>query len=681
MSPIVVEGSGSGGATEALEQLVLDGLNLAYGDNWTLENNIQAAPPKKRMEWAQAADLDGAWLVRDPLFENREITLRLRVNQQANMDVALQILSELVGKLEECEREPDGLPLEWTPTEASETITFYVLSGEIEEMPVSWNGDDVGWFIRSPVVTVKLICKPFGYGEEVTVGSTSSSAPLATLTIANVKGDVPAEGRLLVTDASSQNRRFVEWGLEQRQYDSSTSLLLDASGLATGSGFSGTLGSGSGTYGGNEIFSYLYRQQRAAVCGTGNQGHTGTFRVKARVNATLYTQVRIVYQSGDGPLAANPYATSQFESTWEELDLGLITITPSELGTHRWTGRIEAFNPSLSGGIHLDYLILIPAGEGYGKARAAYRYQPGVVGGFDDFTSTTAGNALGTRTAVLGGNWATSGSTTDFAFSDFGGYENSEALTRNTGDSGDGRFAILGSTNYTNVEGNTFVSFGFRESTGAEAEGGVVVRWTDANNHLRAWLNPQSDLFVVEQMLSGSQTTLASTPITVTSDVLYAVKLVAFATGRVLGQVWLGGAVVAEIETRSTTLATGGTLATGKFGIRDYGVTGTPPTRFYDYPNVSTPQAEPIALYSGRQLEFRHDGAIRQDSTGTYWGQTPAYRGSRFLIPPAGDTNRTSRIAVKAHRNDIEAAPDDTLGDSIQVSGFYTPRYLTPPGV
>jgi hypothetical protein len=54
-----------------------------------------------------------------------------------------------------------------------------------------------------------------------------------------VTGDVPALGRLIVTDTATQSRRHVEWGLEgPLTYNSATSLLVDSDNMVT-TGFAG----------------------------------------------------------------------------------------------------------------------------------------------------------------------------------------------------------------------------------------------------------------------------------------------------------------------------------------------------------------------------------------------------------------------------------------------------------
>lgn len=207
-------------------------------------------PPNKRQEWAQGADIDGALLVRDPLFDNREITLRLRVAQQATMDDALTQISLISKKLEEAEQQPDGLPLIWQPAGSTKRVTFYVLSGVVEGLPITLSGDDAGWFLRAPVVMLKLQCKPFWHGADITSSTTSAATPFVTTTITSVPGDVPALGRLLVTDAATQNRRYIEAGLQWRYYDAATSLIQLASGaggLVT-SGFSGVATTRTGAY-------------------------------------------------------------------------------------------------------------------------------------------------------------------------------------------------------------------------------------------------------------------------------------------------------------------------------------------------------------------------------------------------------------------------------------------------
>jgi hypothetical protein len=402
----------------ARESLILDGVELNDLTSDYVLRSIDFPVPKKRYEWVTGADADGAWLVRDPLFENRTIPMSLRVAQQATMDQALAKIAVLVGKLEEAEQQPDGLPLVWTPANSTKSITFHVLTGEVDGIPVTRDGADRGWLRNYPIVNLTLTCRPFGYGALVSAAaSASGSTPLITVDVASVAGDVPAEGTIVVTDLASKSRRDALWGLEQRYYTpggGAAPLTLAAGSLVT-TGFAGTAGTLAGAYLSNVITASA-ADQPTAICGTGNQPHIGTYRVRARVQAgSVAARFRLAWQDGDGPFSTNPPIAVPAAGGWCEIDLGPITIEPSALGAQRWTGRVEAYTTDgAAQTVYVNLLELIPAGEGYGRARAAYAYKSGVVVAREDFSGFTSGNLNG-RTAPAGGAWATAGDATDFA--------------------------------------------------------------------------------------------------------------------------------------------------------------------------------------------------------------------------------------------------------------------------
>jgi len=173
----------------ANEGLVLGGLDLDDDTNYILEG-LDLGNPSKRPEWASAADADGALLVRDPLCDNRVITARIRIKPQATITAALDKIAAVSKKIEEAEQQTDGLDLVWTPaTTTTKALTFYVLSEQIDPLPVQVVGQDAGYFVAAPVITVKLTCKPFGYEAEVLYGtSTTSSDILPTLVVSACSG-------------------------------------------------------------------------------------------------------------------------------------------------------------------------------------------------------------------------------------------------------------------------------------------------------------------------------------------------------------------------------------------------------------------------------------------------------------------------------------------------------------
>lgn len=394
------------------------------------------------------------------------------------------------------------------------------------------------------------------------------------------------------------------------------------------------------------------------------------------------TKVRLVYQVGDGPWLANewqdmPVVSDSSFTIYGEVDLGPLTVPAVVTGTQRWRSRVEAYTVG-GGEVYCDYMTLVPTSGGYGKARAPISNAAGLVSGYDNFTGTTAGNNLNGRTATLGGIWATSGVATDFQFADlFGG----EQLVRATMSEATRRYAILGTVSYTDVRVQQLQYMGRVETAGV-VDQGIVARWTDASNHARAYIerlfSPSGWLLKIDLVVAGVVTSLASLDVegVVVAGKTHGLRVTAYASGRVIAEILdqAGSAVLETLESSSTVLATAGALASGKSGLFDMNTTTTAVSRQYDEFSSSVPPAEPVVVYSGRNMQIRYDDTIRQDSTGTYVGRPPSYRGSRFVIPPG-----TSRVLAKARRTDIEAAVDTNTLDSTQIQVVATPRGLAVP--
>ena len=211
-----------------------------------------------------------------------------------------------------------------------------------------------------------------------------SAEPVVGLEIRDVAGHVSAEGRLVLTEASTTPKtwRHVEWGRESKDYDPLLGwpYLLDSDALDT-STFAGSQSAGfPGAFdpdgaGNNVVLSGGLSQTVAVtICGTGGLQHLGTFKVKCRVSGTAGVRVRFKRQVGDGQFEENrwsdPLPTSAF-GTFFEIDLGTITIErQTGSGVQSWKGELDAISPDTEGGtIVVDYLTIIPV-EAYGKARA-----------------------------------------------------------------------------------------------------------------------------------------------------------------------------------------------------------------------------------------------------------------------------------------------------------------------
>ena len=303
---------------------------------------LTMAPATRRPEWSSNGDTDGDELVREPYYDDRSL---LDAAPRRHVDGRLVIaIGQLEGKLQEAIKLAagggQGIAFEWTPAGASTALNGYMTLAEIMDVPIDRRRDGS---TSRPTVNVAHL-QPFLYGTEITAGSATTTNPVGTLTVGSVAGDVAAEARLVITDGSSEARRWVEWGLESFYFNASAPapLFLDSASLVT-SGFAGAGTAISGAFGGSAIAASLLSQP-TAVCSTGAQPHIGTYRVKGRVwTASTAEYWRLTWQEADGPfsrtLGRQPVAGSAFS----ELDFGLVTIEPVEAGAQTWTGRFEAY--------------------------------------------------------------------------------------------------------------------------------------------------------------------------------------------------------------------------------------------------------------------------------------------------------------------------------------------------
>lgn len=650
----------------ALDGYVLNGTSLNDETNYGIEA-MDAPPPVKRPEWAQAADSDGSSLIRTPLYENRTITLTLRVGPQASMNAALEKIGALNDLLQECEKNPDGSPLVYTPATGTKKYTLYVLTAQITAVPTVNEGNSAGFYVFAPQLTVVLTCKPFAYGTEEEVAAAKSiETGLSTvvLTIPTMAGDVPAEGRLVVKDTSGPGRRFVEWGLEQRYYNASTSLILDSEDMTVVSGAQSTLLNAEGAYkragATNGTVALALVPEPVISCTTGNLKHVGTFRVKGRVRATLGSEstienvyVRLSYQDGEGPFRANTWQTPPLGNEFAEVDLGTITLTEKVTGTQKWSGQLEAYstNKAATDTLHIDYLTFIPCEEGYGKARGV-RSSVGSTVAFDNLTTGTLSGALSGRTSPLGGAWVTGGGAADFAVE-------AGAITRASATE---RVGLLGSA-FTNMR--TTVTFPALKVGGNLARGAIVRAGSETSYAVGLYKTP-GELSIAK--VSGGKTPFAtrSVPIGLIAEAL---------SLTVIGSTYY--LVLYTTTGNYELVGTNVSFTSGKGGIYDSSAS----TELHKYTGISIVKLPPtpFCIQPSHAMEVRSDSTIAEDPTGTFSGPVQEYRGQRFYVPQDGSANRTSRVLVKADRNDLEEADQQTIGDAFTAQVFATPRFCALP--
>jgi hypothetical protein len=372
-------------------------------------------------------------------------------------------------------------------------------------------------------------------------------------------------------------------------------------------------------------------------------------------------------------LRANEWQTPVVAGSFCEVDLGEISLTEKITGTQKWLGQVEAYSTNVAAKdvFHIDYLTFVPL-EGYGKARGVASLAPGTITSFDNFTTGTLSGSLNTRTPAIGAAWATSVATTDWTVSA------GKVERKTTGDT-EPRFGVLGS-----AIGNSSITVAMTapKSYAGTVTLGAILRWVDASNYAFIQVEQELSGAAIAKLgvrVAGVTTILASSAVAPAGSFLgpTAAMLTATLDGALSGTITVGQ--VFALSASSTAIATGGALASGKAGVLDKSAGASVAARLFTSVSAKTLAAIPYVVQSERSMEVRSDSSITADSTGTYFGPVPQYRGARFYIPQDGSVNRTSRILVKADRNDLEESDQQKIGDSFTVAAFATPRYSTIP--
>lgn len=665
----------------------------------------------KRYQWAQGADSDGAVLADRPRFENGTVELRVRVKEGSSMSLALSRLGLIVERLEEASRLKRGIKLSWTPADGLNTNVLRVLAGDVTGMPIVPGGQDSGWFRASPIITIRLTCEPFIYGDPVSLGTDTSTDPYieATIESSGIAGDAPAEVTVVIADDASEDRRFVELGVGRLEEAGGNSpVLVDADELDT-SGYRGALSTHDGvttvsaaTWGWSSLCAI--RSSTPANPYT----YVGTYRVKARMAATDASSgarqrlVRLAWSANSGPLRRNDPAILTEGGEWWELDLGLITVPDQDLGDPLFFGVIEIFTDVLEETFDLHYLTFIPAEQFAVISSDVEPAVPAVVGYDIVHTSdTTSGGTLNDR--VFGaGTWASDGVS---AATDWEAVLSTKAhgiqFARGLSYGAQGnQFAwstfqtSAGSIADTDVSALTFMNV-VSEGAGT-AEFGVAARFQPGvmgiGDHVGCWLGRSSGGTGGTAYLRLTETVAASQTILATRDlpdvdvtVPHRLRLIVYETGHVIGLLYqytgsgANESLLARVDAFDpTTLGTGGAIDEGYAGVLDRGSGAGTIDRAWGEFSFGHPGPEQLVINSGGSIVIGSYDCLREDSSGTFWGPPPKYQGARPTLHHAGAAEARNRVVAKARRQDSLTSPDAGTADSTTMEIIYTPRYLVP---
>ena len=268
--------------------------------------------------------------------------------------------------------------------------------------------------------------------------------------------------------------------------------------------------------------------------------------------------------------------------------------------------------------LDVDWLMIFPVQYGYAEISAGdLLTTPATFTARDEFDQ--AGGNLAGKTLPVGGTWSGAGDATDFTV-DTG----TKRATRTSSNVTD-RYQRAGAGTLAGVIVRADLTLPLGR------QGGLFARYTDTSNHLLAYIAGAASpvTLTLHKRVAGIVTILDT--ITIAYSDSYRVELVALATGD--AAVFVNRRLVCRAF--HADLATGGTLATGGYGMFDSNSPFPVAAGFYDDFQV-------FAAGPGRGRVRRPEHAVpverghpRGLRRATFWQPVSRHRGSYLRVPVA----------------------------------------------
>jgi hypothetical protein len=228
-------------------------------------------------------------------------------------------------------------------------VTYDIESCQITEAPA----DGPRMTKRMQEFVIEFECRPYGRLATIIAWTSQSlSGPLAAAEIdaADVPGHVDALAELTLTDTSSEDANFVEFGVGQQGYDPDAGLLIDDTEMDVSGDF-------VGTQTGTDPVTTALTTTSVPCCGTPAQTMGGRQKIAALVHSDADdVWLRFSWRLDEGPRAYGRWielrAGATLEPTVAVIDVGDAT---------RWHGRFDAFVGSGTATLLIHGAYVIPA--------------------------------------------------------------------------------------------------------------------------------------------------------------------------------------------------------------------------------------------------------------------------------------------------------------------------------
>jgi hypothetical protein len=603
--------------------------------------HVSANLAKKRVDLVSSRGRDGATPFGKAPADVLTITYKVRVDEQSTMDEALAILRELSQLIDEAENLlPGGMALEITPDGSEHPSTAYVLVGEITDLPQEMSGSDLGWYHKSPIATITLICDPFYEGPEEAAGEAEGTDPLLELSIEGVKGDVDAKPLAIITDKAEADHRYYELGLESRYYDpeAPAPLLIEGDELSV-TGMQGEAVEAPEGAHSSKVVKATLQAYPLAICSTGDQAHIGQWRETLRFKASSTdVYVRMAWRVGDGPWGRSDWLQVDIASEWLERFLDAINVPLATLGGQRWEGRIEAYTVSEAGEdtIEIDLIENMPA-ERWVQLRAPTVEAP-------------PGESAGPKAPETAENNASAGGTAWTNPGNAKASDNAYATVSTTGEETiDSQYLLIKKLGFAIPEAATILGI----SVGVERKASIAT--SDHNvQDLAARIVKGGVIGSTDKSAAGYWPTSDTAKSYGSSSDLW-------------GETWAASDVNAE----------GFGFALRAAVLHEHAGTNT--TASVDAITITVYFAEDpdqdVICHSTRDLRIDSEAAERYDSTGTYLAPVPEHRGGEFLLPPAAARSRSTRLVSKLRTADVKEEASDLANTKHKLAISYVPQH------
>lgn len=625
---------------------------------------------------------------------NRKVTVKVRCwGSETIMRARIAELTRKVGKLQQpTPGDPSITGTLKRTLNNGDVILFDVLDAMVE-VPADWQF----LHVNNVECTLSLTCKPLGRGptEETAVSFSETTLPEAVFTVTDVKGDVPALGRLVIEDDSGNDQWFVHWGCQPPNTypgtataNTTAALGYQAEAMTALNGATATALSGAS--GGTALKLADVGSSYQAIVGTDLSGtaltHVGNYRVWARLMAgagsgTAHAgtvDVRLEWRpSAAGKYAANEATTILPEQGGQIVyrDLGMVRVPKVTSGVQQWDGRIVARSTTTTDDVWVDRVFLVPVDAGYGEGRmvapsgsdtpAEYV----VRDDFSDGTATLAGTVLD-----AGGTWSVAGGGTFTMAS--GSVVNNGTAVSYAGTT----MALAGTVEYDAISIEVYTNPSTTNTlTSGDAASGVVARYLGTADYVAAvsYYEYPTTYWRTYKRVGGTLTTLGQVSATTGSGLAGTIGLQIDRQGR--WGMYTGSARTVIASGQDDALATSGTLDAGLIGLIDK-VDDDGETQFqraWDNLLAWEPEFD-AALFGSRQAQITSTSAIHQDSSGSAIAPIADYEGTYLRVPAEGMEGGTARFFVRPCRNLPDTMSDPGI-DDISGTVYYTPLYWAIP--